>query len=1119
MGACNASFTQWLHWYPVLAIVSPWAIVGHAEGDPVQQKVFRAASSFEASRTSTSERYVWRNSGTAVSLSIGGILTIKSHDGGEAHISFAGANVRSEPQGEISSGSKTIYYLGAAKTWRTEPNFDRVHYFAIYPGIDLLFVTTANQLEYNFEIAPYANPLLIRVHYEGASGHLTRDGTLEIRAGDTTITQRHPLALQQIAGLSHPVACRYHRRSRHEVDLGLGDYDRGEPLFIDPVLNFSTYLGGSSFDSINAATTDAQGNLYVAGETSSESVTNQSLTPRSSRDVFIAKLNIAGIQVFTVYLGGGAYDSGRGIALDPLGNIYVTGMTSSTDFPVTSGALLTQSPGAGDAFVAKFSPGFDLQYSTYLGGGTSDSGLAIAVDSAGAAYVAGQTQSTAFPTTAGALQKSNGGGISDCFVSKLNPAGSSLAYSTFLGGSALDLCTGIAVDASGNAYVTGSTYSSNFPVVGPLQNSLLGTGNAFISKVNAAGSGLVYSTYLGGSAIDNATAIAVDSSGEAYVTGDTASIDFPTTPGVFQKGLNGQYNVFVSKLSALGNAFVYSTLIGGSGSDVGASIAIDSSGRAIVGGYTTSSNFPTFGAIQTVFGGAFDAFATVLDPNGASLIFSSYFGGAGDDRGCAVAAAPVNKLYLAGITSSSDFPVGTAMQPGLSVAPDAFALDVAYMGGTPAAVSVLPGSGSGASQSFALQYSDTAGAASLQFVYGWFNTNLTNAGNSCLLYYQPSVNQLNLLNDAATTWLVATLGAATTLQNSQCSLNMAATTLVRNGNTLTLNLPMTFRPAYAGAKNIYMFAADVSGAYSGWQLQGTWTVTGAAGVPTAVSVVPSSGSAASQSFALQYSDTVGAGSLPLVYAWFNTNLTSSGNSCILYYQSSTNRLNLLNDSATAWLAATPGAAAMLQNSQCSVNMATTAVVLNGNVLTLNLAMTFKPVYGGAKNIYMFASDVSGVSSGWQQEGTWMVPGPAGTPSAVSVTPSSGSLANQSFALQYSDTAGVGNLQLGYVWFNTNLINAGNSCILYYQPSGNQLNLLNDAATAWLATTGATTLQNSQCSVTVGATTVVLNGNTLTLNLAMTFKPAYAGAKNVYMFASDASGSNSGWQQRGTWTVP
>jgi len=1119
----NSNFARWLPWAAIVGIMSICASAGCAQDNRGQQKTFRVAPSFEEDRGDTSDRFIWRISGTAVFLSAGGQLSIRWGTGGEAQLSFLGANGRSEPRGEMPSESKTIYYLGPVEAWRSASHFERVRYSGIYPGIDLVFVATADQLEYNFEISPYANPRAIRIHYQGSSGHLTRGGDLEIRAGDATILQRRPMAFQPIRGRLRRIACNYRLKNPHEADFRLGAYNRGEPLFIDPVLNFSTYFGGDSFDSINAAATDAQGNLYVAGETSSGSLSNASIPFRSSREAFVAKFNSVGTLAFTLYLGGSNYDSGRGIAVDPLGNIYVTGVTDSSDFPITNGAFLTHAPGPQNAFVAKLSSGFRLQYSTYLGGGTGDFGMAIAVDSSGAAYVAGQTESTAFPVSSGAFQRSNQGG-SDCFISKLNPAGSALAYSTYLGGSALDLCAGIAVDASGNTYVTGTTYSTNFPVAGSLQSSLLGTANAFVTKVNATGSALVYSTYLGGSVIDNATAIAVDSFGGAYLTGDTASFDFPTTPSVFQNGLNGRYNAFVSKLSAAGSTLMYSTLVGGSGTDVGTSIAIDAMGRAIIGGYTSSSNFPIAGAIQTAIQGAFDAFSTVLDPVGATLVFSSYFGGSGDDRGYAVALAPPSGLYLAGVTSSSNFPVAAPIQSGLSVAPDAFVLKLGYLQSIPAAVSATPSSGSGATQTFTLQYSDTTGAASLQTLYVYFTATFVNpAANSCLVWYNVAANQINLIQNGGTTWFTATPGTATTLQNSQCSLNVAATSVTTSGNTLMLNLPMTFLPAYAGAKDTYMYAADVSGANSGWQQLGTWTVPTAAGVPTAVSITPSSGSVASQMFALQFSDTAGAASLQTLYIYFTaTFVNPAANSCLVWYNVPANQINLIQNGGTTWFTATPGSATTLQNSQCSLNVAATTVTMSGNTLTLNLAMTFLPAYAGAKNIYMYAADVSGANSGWQQLGTWTVPPAAGVPTAVSTTPSSGSLASQTFALQFSDTAGAASLQTLYVYFTATFVNpAANSCLVWYNATARQINLIQNGGTTWFtATPGtATTLQNNQCSLNVGATSVTMSGNTLTLNLAMTFLPAYAGAKDIYMYAADVSGSNSGWQQLGTWTVP
>lgn len=1051
-------------------------------------------------------------------------MSARSRAGNETRISFVGARAESEPQGELTSADKGIYYIGSADAWRMATRYARVRYVNVYPGIDLVFVTAGTQLEYNFEIAPHANPKVIRISVEGSALKRTDNGVLEIGPVNAAIAQMRPLAYQAGVRRNRLVNCEYVLKNEHEAILRLAAYDASSPLYVDPVLNFSTYLGGSGFDSINAAVSDGQGDLFITGETSSGSLSNPAISARSSRDAFIAKLSSGGAHLSVVYLGGSNYDSGRGIALDSSGNIYVTGVTSSSDFPVTPGAFARVAPGAQDAFVAKFNSSMVLQYSTYLGGGSGDSGLAIAVDSAGDAYVAGQTQSTGFPVSSGAFQKSNGGGISDCFISKLNPAGSALLYSTYLGGSGLDLCAGIALDTADNAYVAGTTYSANFPVVGPLQSSLLGTATAFVTKLNAAGSAIVYSTYLGGSNLDNATALALDSSDAAYVTGDTASIDFPTTTGAFQGELNGFYNAFVSKLSASGSTLVYSTFLGGSGSDVGSSIAIDTRGRAIVGGYTSSSNFPTSSPVGATFQGVFDAFATVVDPVGATLFFSSFFGGAGDDRGYAVAAAPPSILYLAGITSSTNFPVSSPLEASLSVPPDAFALEVAYSPtGVPGAVSVTPSSGSGLSQTFSFEYSDTTGASSLEQVNAWFTATLASAVNSCQVYYQPSTNQVNLLNNAGTVWMSGTPGASGTLQNSQCSLNLASTTVSLNGNNLTLNLPVTFQAAYAGAKGIYLYAEDVSGAVTGWEELGAWTVPSGTVTVSAVSVTPSSGSGLSQTFAFQYSDSAGAASLAAVYAWFTSTFPTATNSCLLYYNAPANQINLLNAAGAAYTSATLGTSSTLQNGECSVNVAAASVTKNGNTLTLNLPITFLVAFAGAKSTYLFATDASGAStSAWEPLGSWIVQtGTVVTVTAVSVTPSSGSGLSQTFSFQYSDTAGAGSLSIAYAWFTATFPTATNTCLLYYSPSNNQLNLLNDGGSAYeSATLGtANTLQNSQCSVNAASASATKNGNTLTLNLPITFLMAFAGTKGAYLFASDTSGANTGaWQELGTWTI-
>ena len=652
---------------------------------PLQKKALKRPAlptipSFEEEHTSTmAGRYHWRNRAIAADLSSSGNVTLRTSAGASVNLTFPGANPLSQPLGEILRRRKTLYFLGAQSNWRTNRHFAQIRYPQIYPGIDLVFHSAAGHLEYDFEVAPNADVKSIRIRYEGARISLSGAGDLKITLAGVQFVQRRPRA---IGTNGAQVRCTYVLSSRQEVTLDLGKYDHSSKLLIDPTLTFSSYVGGSGFDAIYGLTADSSGNLYLVGETSSASLWSNTSLGRSSRDAFIVKLNSTASEIlYTVYLGGGGNDSGRGIAMDSGGNLYVAGLTASTDFPTTTGAFSESLSGQEGAFVAKLNPAGNLLYSTYLGGVTSGSSIGIAVDNSSEAYVAGQTGSPSFPVTSGAIQGTYGGGASDCFVTKLNAAGSALVYSTFLGGSGLDACTGIALDSASYAYVSGMTYSANFPVLNPLQ-ALNGTANAFVSKMNPSGTTLVYSTYIGGSNIDEATAIAVDSSGSAYITGASSSIDFPVTPGVLQTSLKGAYNAFASKLAPAGTSLLFSTFIGGSGSDTATSVAVARLGTVVIGGFTSSPDFPVVGGVQSVLEGAFDAFMITLDSQASQPLFSSYFGGSGDDR--AYAAAIVgNNAYLAGSTASSNFPTMAAIQPYLNSGYDAFLLDVSAAASSP----------------------------------------------------------------------------------------------------------------------------------------------------------------------------------------------------------------------------------------------------------------------------------------------------------------------------------------------------------------------------------------------------------------------------------------------------
>jgi hypothetical protein len=430
--------------------------------------------------------------------------------------------------------------------------------------------------------------------------------------------------------------------------------------------------------------------------------------------------------------------------------------------------------------------------------------------------------------------------------------------------------------------------------------------------------------------------------------------------------------------------------------------------------------------------------------------------------------------------------------------------------------SITPNAGSAATQSFVLSYSDTFGTTDLRQGWVWFTPTFGSGANTCMVYYDRTTAMLNLLNDAGGTWLSAPLGSGT-LQNSQCAIALGSSTAVSSGNTLTLTVAVTLNPSFAGAKSIYMLGSN-GAQTSGWQSRGTWTVPGPAAVVTATSATPNTGSGATQSFALAYGDSAGATDLRQAWVWFTPTFGGSANTCMVYYDRVANTLNLLNDAGATWMSA-PLGSGTLQNSQCAIALASSTAVPSANTLTLTLAMTFKPAFAGTPSIYMFASNGT-QTSGWQSRGTWTVPsGTTPVVTADSVTPNAGSGATQSFPLAYSDTAGATDLRQAWVWFTPTFGGAANTCMVYYDRTTSMLNLLNDAGATWMsAPLGSGTLQNSQCAIALASSTAVPSANTLTVTLAMTFKPAFAGTQSVYMFASNGT-QTSGWQSRGTWTVP
>ena len=632
-------------------------------------------------------------------------------------MSLAGANRTPQLEGVDELPGKANYFIGNDQTkWRTNvPLFTKVKYRDVYRGVDLVYYGNQKELEYDFIIAPGADPHSVTLKFTGPK-KLSRDakGGLILGVKGGAVRLGKPRIYQEIDGARKEISGGYEFKNANEVSFQVAAYDRSRPLIIDPVLGYSTYLGGSVSDIGYGIAADSGGNAYVTGlavsidfPTTAGAYQTTAPTNAGAGNAFVTKLNPAGSAlVYSTYLGGSTVttcphdfasgcrcaDQGAGIAVDAAGHAYVAGWTCSTDFPTTLGAFQPTLHGLQNAFATKLkSDGTGLVYSTYLGGSDSEWGFGVAVDSQDNAYLTGATCSSDFPVTPSAFQALYQGNPrqpinnqivcgSNAFVSKLSsntilsnlnpalPEPVSLTYSTYLGGTSGDVAFGIAVDSQGNAYATGFTYSTNFPVVSPaFQMSHLappGAGNAFVSKLNPAGAGsqsLVYSTYLGGSGGDEAFGIAADSQGSAYVTGFTCSANFPVTPLAFQTTYqNPRCYAFATKFNPTGTGLVYSSYLGGNGyysSDYGFGIAVDAAGNAYMTGMTSSSDFPTTpDAFQPQLATpSWNAFVTALNSAGSALVYSTYLSG-GSDAGQGIAVDKAGNAYVTGYTDSTTFP-------------------------------------------------------------------------------------------------------------------------------------------------------------------------------------------------------------------------------------------------------------------------------------------------------------------------------------------------------------------------------------------------------------------------------------------------------------------------------
>jgi hypothetical protein len=665
---------------------------------------------------------------------------------------FIGANPLAEIHGDGELDGKINYLTGndPAK-WRSSiATFAKVRVAEIYPGIGVAYYGNQRQLEYDFTVAPGADPDSIAIHFDGADKiSINPNGELILKLGRDEIVQPKPVIYQSIRGARQEISGGYKILDAHTVAFAVGKYDGALPLVIDPVLAYATYFGGASSETAWAvAVNPNDGSIYIAGQTLSAKLSTNAppgaFQPNfaggtQAGDAFVARFDNLGTHlIYLTYLGGSADDAAYGLAVDSAGNAYVAGATVSANFPIKnaipghaniSGPFYTAFGSyAADAFVAELnSGGSNLIYSTYLGGEAPDAAYGIAVDSSGDAYVTGFTYSTNFPA-ANAVQNHlaciNSFDVNaNAFVSEITNGGGALVFSTYLGGTNFDTGKGIAVDANGFIYVTGFTSSTNFPTtnyisqvigtnsynghfLGGATNNLNSASDAFVTKYFPSGSNYVYSTFLGGSFNDGANAIAVDGSG-AYVTGWTISANFPDTVATnvignqLTNNLSGfiiTTNAFLTKITnSIGTSagIAYSAVFGGNAGDIGNGVAVDASGDAFVVGSTTStsSNFPTAdtsGFLRPTNSGGSDVFVTAFNADASAVLYSAYLGGSGNDFGYGIAVDSSTNVYVAGQTSSlTNFVTASAFQKNLNGANDAFLAKISVQSPAPPALAIF----------------------------------------------------------------------------------------------------------------------------------------------------------------------------------------------------------------------------------------------------------------------------------------------------------------------------------------------------------------------------------------------------------------------------------------------
>ena len=1035
------------------------------------------------------------------------------------------------------------YYVGAdASRWISGiPTYGRLQARAIYPGIDVVFYGNAKLLEYDLMVAPGADPNHLRLSFEGGALRLDKKGNLVVSTKAGSFMQHKPVAFQDIAGRRTAVEARYLiARNSSTVRIALGPYDRRRELVIDPTIAWATTLGsGTKGRSMaNAMTLDSAGNLWVAGTTSATDFPTVGAvsTSLSGSDAFVTKLSPDGTTIlFSTYFGGNGDEQGIALAVDSSGNAVLVGSTTSTDLPAKN-PLQPLPSDVTAVFAARFSANGRLLYSSYLPLGKP---AGVALDVAGNIYIGGISRGGDVRTTPGTYQTTFG--VFSGYVAKLSADGATLIFATYFDASLYSGVQAIAVGPDSSVYIAGTTTTSSFSAPSGFRPTISSNlVNAYVARLAPSGGSLIYATFLGWG---GATAITVDSTGAAYVTGVThGSL---TLKSAFQNSFGGgpesifnssPYDAFLTKIVPDGSSVVYSTYLGGSSWDYGNAIQVDSNGAATVAGATQSSDFPLLAAFQANLTQpqrnsdsprAQDAFVTRFDSSG-NPTFSTLLGGNDTDSINALALDSSGGVYVAGFTFSTDFPAPSSRfqaSPFIAkISGPVISIPVTF-NTSPAGLQVIV-DGSTVTTPHAFQW-----APNVTHTLDVVSNQDQDVFNS---WAHGGAKAQTLVTPATANTYTATFNSCpftitspgTLLIVPQTGLSSAFTFTTPAGCIWTAmsSAPWITLTGVTSGTGPGVIAFSVSPNAVGSRFAGiTIGTTGLSisqtySTPT-VSNATIGGTGMSQTLQVTSSDQDGVGELLITNILVNTSLDGR-QACYLAFDHQAQVLYLVNDSATALTGmpfdSTGHGSGTLSNGQCSVDGTKTFATKSTTQAQLTVALNYAQSFPGTKLVYLAARSKSGPNSDWITSGLWNIPGsaPARYPNVVSATAPQLLSGLGTLSATYQDAADNANLVTSQILINTAL-DGRNACYMGYDHAHNLLYLVNDAGTALLPAitpgVGTATQQNSQCTIYSQGSSSVPNGKNYALNVQIQLGAGLTNSGIVYAGTQTSTGGNSGWQ--------